>query len=231
MDDQLIMGILLIIVGTALGLIAVALVLNRRDDRIEQPVGDAEEEEVAEEEEEVEQPAEDEEEAESEDDEDEQEAEVDERDEADDLEPTAPRERNLVAEVYREEVTGRLIVRAGDHEYTDSRQIDDEGERRRLAYAASDFADWFQGEFEPSGRPVAAAGQAPAAPDQMLEEINEILQRSLVGTSDRGVRLFPDTAGGVKVFIGVKSYGIEDVPDKEIKDLIRQAVAEWEAGQ
>ena len=67
--------------------------------------------------------------------------------------------------------------------------------------------------------------------DQMLEEINAILQRSLAGTPDRGVRLLPDATSGVKVLIGVKRYEIHDVPDDEIKDLTRQAVAEWEAGQ
>ena len=158
--------------------------------------------------------------------------EEDEIEEAEEMESPAPRERQLVAEIYREEVTGKIIVRAGDQEYLDGKQIESEAERRRLAYAASDLSDWFQGEFEFGERSATASStQQSASSDQMLEEISVILQRSLAGTPDRGVRLIPDSVAGVKVLIGVKSYQIEDVPNDEIKDLIRQAVAEWEAGQ
>jgi len=229
-DDQLVIGILLIIVGIAIGLIAVAVVLNRREDQLAaelDPETEEPEDEAAPESEEDD-PA-------SELDEDEPDSEIDEgeqAEEAGDAEQQAQLERQLIAEIYREEVTGKLIVRAGEQEYLDGKQIESETERRRLAYAASDLSDWFQGEFEFGGRSAAASSpQQAESSDQMLEEINEILQRSLASTPDRGVRLFPDGVGGVKVMIGVKSYEVEDVPDDEIKDLIRQAVAEWEAGQ
>ena len=230
MDDQLVIGILLIIVGIAIGLIAVAVVLNRREDQLadeldpetegteDQPAPESEEDDPV-----------------SELDQDKPIGEGEPSEQADDAEeqaPTAPLERQLIAEIYREEVTGKLIVRAGDQEYLDGKQIENQADRRRLAYAASDLSDWFQGEFEFGGRSAAASSPQQAdSSDQMLEEINEILQRSLSSTPDRGVRLFPDGVGGVKVMIGVKSYEVEDVPDDEIKDLIRQAVAEWEAGQ
>ena len=232
MDDQLMLGILLIIVGIAIGLIAVAVVLNRREDRIAAEMGletnDADDEEPVDSEE-AEPVDEDEPTPEADDDEPSEEDKIEETEE---MESPTPRERQLVAEIYREEVTGKLIVRAGDQEYLDGKQIESEVERRRLAYAASDLSDWFQGEFEFSGRSTTTSStQQSASSDQMLEEINANLQRSLAGTPDRGVRLIPDTVTGVKVLIGVKSYEIEDVPDDEIKDLIRQAVAEWEAGQ
>ncbi len=233
MDDQLMLGILLIIVGIAIGLIAVAVVLNRREDRIAADTGletnDADDQEPSDSEEE--EPA-----TEVDGDEPAPEADPsedsDEIVEAEEIESATPRERQLVAEIYREEVTGKLIVRAGGQEYLDGKQIENEAERRRLAYAASDLSDWFQGEFEFGGRSAAASSAQRSAPsDQMIVEINDILQRSLAGTPDRGVRLISDSVGGVKVYIGIKSYEIEDVPDLEIKDLIRQAVAEWEASQ
>ncbi len=227
MDDQLVIGILLIIVGIAIGLIAVAVVLNRREDRIAAEA-DLETEDTKDEASEEDDPV-------SEVDEDEPDSEIDEgepAEEADDAVQQTQLERQLIAEIYREEVTGKLIVRAGDQEYLDGKQIGSVAERRRLAYAASDLSDWFQGEFEFGGRSAAASSpQQAESSDQMLEEINEILQRSLASTPERGVRLLPDGVGGVKVMIGVKSYEIEDVPDDEIKELIRQAVTEWEAGQ
>ena len=233
MDDQLVIGILLIIVGIAIGLIAVAVVLNRREDQLAAELDPETEDTVDEAAPEFE-----EDDPLSELDEDEPDSEInedepsEEADDAGEQAPPAPLERQLIAEIYREEVTGKLIVRAGDQEYLDGKQIENEADRRRLAYAASDLSDWFQGEFEFGGRSAAASSpQQAESSDQMLEEINEILQRSLANTPDRGVRLFPDGVGGVKVMIGVKSYEIDDVPDDEIKDLIRQAVAEWEAGQ
>jgi hypothetical protein len=248
MDDQLMLGILLIIVGIAIGLIAVAVVLNRRENRIarletnHQELSDSEEEEPAAEiDEDMLAPEADEDEPAPEADEDRPAPEADEDEasedsdevvEAEEIEAPTPRERQLVAEIYREEVTGKLIVRAGGQEYLDVGQIESEADRRRLAYAASDLSDWFQGEFEFGGRSAAASSaQQSASSDRMLEEISAILQRSLAGTPDRGIRLIPDAVAGVKVLIGVKSYEIDDVPDDEIKNLIRQAVAEWEAGQ
>ena len=235
MDDQMMLGILLIIVGIAVALIAVALVLNRREGR------NPEELDRESEDQEQDAPSDTADLAEQTTPEEEQEGEPsDELDEeipqseAEKLGPPpggAPRERRLIAEIYREDVTGRLVVRSGDHEYRDGKDIENEAERRRLAYAASDLADWFQGEFELGGRTAASSTQHRSSPDRMLEEINEVLQRSLAGKHDRGVRLIPDVSSGVKVLIGVKSYEIEDVPDKEIKRLIRQAVAEWEAAQ
>lgn len=239
MDDQLMLGILLIIVGIAIGLIAVAVVLNRREDRIEAELGletDHEEPSGSEQEEPATEVDDDEPALEAqpaaEADDDEPLEEVDEIEETEEIESPTPRERQLVAEIYREEVTGKLIVRAGGQEYLDAKQIENEAERRRLAYAASDLSDWFQGEYEFGGRSAAASStQQSASSDRMLEEISAILQASLAGTPDRGIRLIPDAVAGVKVLIGVKSYEIDDVPDDEIKNLIRQAVAEWEAGQ
>ena len=230
MDDQLMLGILLIIVGIAVGLIAVAVVLNRREDRMalletngmeEQESSNSDKEEPVDEDElapeaDVYEPSE----------------EADKIDKAEEHGSPAPRERQLVAEIYREEVTGKLIVRVGGREYLDGKQIESEADRRRLAYAASDLSDWFQGEYE-FGEPSIAASSTKqsASSDRMVAEINDILQRSLAGTPDRGVRLISDSVAGVKVLIGVKSYDIDGVPDDEIKDLIRQAVAEWEASR
>jgi len=235
MDEQQMLGILLIIVGIAVALIAVALVLNRREGRnpeeLDRESEDQEQDEPSDTADSAEQTTpEEEQEGESRDEPDEEIS----QSEAEKLEAPpdgAPRERRLIAEIYREDVTGRLIVRSGDHEYRDGKDIENEAERRRLAYAASDLADWFQGEFELGGRIAASSTQHRSSPGRMLEEINELLQRSLTGTPDRGVRLIPDVSSGVKVLIGVKSYEIEDVPDKEIKGLIRKAVAEWEAAQ
>lgn len=229
------LGILLIIVGIAVALIAVALVLNRREDRNEEdldqesdPEGD---EEPLDTEDVAEQPAPEEEDVEQPED---TEYEEDPQSEAEKLEippDESPRERRLIAEIYREDVTGRLVVRTADREYRDATEIENEAVRRRLAYAASDLADWFQGEFEHTSRTAATPTQQSFSPNRMLEEINEVLQRSLADTPDRGIRLVPDSTSGVKVLIGVKSYEIEDVPDKKIKGLIRKAVADWEAGQ
>ena len=63
-------------------------------------------------------------------------------------------------------------------------------------------------------------------------QIDEILQEKLKGSSleGRGIRLVDHPGEGMAVAVGLDSYGsIEEVPDPEIRDVIRQAVSEWES--
>jgi hypothetical protein len=93
----------------------------------------------------------------------------------------------------------------------------------------------------PVVRPDTAA--KPAVPRESLEEdkpapilsivgqIDAILQQRLAASplGSRGIRLQESPEGGVLVWVGVKKYQtVEDVPDPEIKALIRSAIREWE---
>jgi hypothetical protein len=67
----------------------------------------------------------------------------------------------------------------------------------------------------------------------MVEQISQILEAKLTAqsASSRGVRLVEGPGGVVRVYIGVQSYGLEEVPDPAIRAAIREAVAEWEASR
>ena len=64
----------------------------------------------------------------------------------------------------------------------------------------------------------------------LVDEVNEILERKLVesGLTHRGVRLSEDQEGSVRVYIGIQGYSMDEIPDPGIREVIRQAVAEWE---
>jgi len=240
MDQQLLVGVLLIIVGLAIGLIAVALVLNRRAAREEQAAQAPEQVEAAE----AAQP------------------ELDHRvatasgeGPAPDMvappsapppssesaplsiQPSAataaPAQRTLVAEIYRDERSGGLIVRSAGREYRALSLIEDEQLRMDLTILATDLS----GRSSEGVRTTAPPSEPRTPPRpgsrSMLEGINSILQRALAdaGNKAKGVQLIPDAAGGVKVLIGLKSYALDEVPDEEIRRLIRESVAEWEASQ
>lgn len=243
---------MLIIVGVAVGLIAVAVVMNRRAERGEMPgaqpgaseeLRESEREpnrieamQIAQEPESKRAPSQGEVEMEPEPPADTPdigpraapEKQVEERP----VEWAGSHARQLVAEIYREEVSGELVVKLADMEYRNLADIEDEQVREQLSSAASDLTRWFAEDLPPSHSPSEQRAPAPAG-RSMLEGINSILQRSLAtsGLRERGIRLVPDAAGGVKVLIGLKSYTLDEVPDEEIRRLIRESVTEWEAGQ
>ncbi|HMZ08022.1 MAG TPA: hypothetical protein PK078_10420 [Anaerolineales bacterium] len=65
----------------------------------------------------------------------------------------------------------------------------------------------------------------------MVQQIDTVLQKRLAGTplEKAGIRLQDSPQGGLEVYIGVQKYdAIEDVPDANIKSIIREAIAEWE---
>jgi hypothetical protein len=148
-----------------------------------------------------------------------------------------PPERVIpVASLLRDEVTGGLVVRVGDREYRTARELLASQDRQRMEYTAAELSRWLGAE-KAAPRPTPpepAAKPVPRRPLSMVEQINEILERKLEERPQvkRGVRLAEGAGGGIKVYIGIDAYtAIDDVPDEDVRQLIRDAVAEWEAGQ
>lgn len=65
----------------------------------------------------------------------------------------------------------------------------------------------------------------------VIEEVNEILQRKLHGSSlaGKGIHLMENHNKEIRFWVGLESYDdVEDIPDPEIRKLIDEAVKEWE---
>lgn len=65
----------------------------------------------------------------------------------------------------------------------------------------------------------------------MVQQIDSVLQKRLAGTplEKAGIRLQDSSQGGLEVYIGLQKYEtIEDVPDANVKSIIRESIAEWE---
>ena len=72
---------------------------------------------------------------------------------------------------------------------------------------------------------------AEAAPTTMVGQINMLLQARIANTkfASQGVSMIESVSGGVNVYVGLNRYeGIDEIPDEEVKALIRAAIAEWE---
>jgi len=78
---------------------------------------------------------------------------------------------------------------------------------------------------------TARPGPEPGSPTTMVGQIDAILQARLTGTelANRAVRLTESPEGGAIIWIGLQRYaGVADVPDPDIKAVIKAAIAEWE---
>lgn len=147
--------------------------------------------------------------------------------------PPGPRATIPVADLLRDEVTGSLIVRVGDHEYRTPDELKNSEDWTRLEYAASDLAEWIAGASVADRAIAVTTEERPAPPQSMIEQINEILQKKLIDVSGelKALRLVEGPGGAVRVLIGVRSFSLDEVPDPEASQLIRDAVAEWEGRQ
>jgi len=74
--------------------------------------------------------------------------------------------------------------------------------------------------------------RGPGAGEKSIaQQIDEILQERLSGSplEKRAIRLMELPEKGMVVMVGLEQYdSVDAVPDEDIRDLIRQAVAEWE---
>ncbi len=152
----------------------------------------------------------------------------------DDLPEPARGERIQVAMLLRDEVSGKLIVKIDDVEYEDREALKDSRHWTRVEYAARDLSQWVEVTERKPAVPVGREKEIPdVKPKSMIEQIDQILQDRIESSkrADLAVRLTEGPGGTARVLIGVNSYEIADVPDPEIKTLIREAVATWEATQ
>ena len=144
-----------------------------------------------------------------------------------------PGPRIQIATLLRDEVSGELIIEVGNREYRSSEELRDSQDWIRVEYAASDLSKWIE---MPLRRPAPEREidvSEHIKPMSMIEQINEILQKKVAssGQSQLAVQLIEGAEGSAKVLIGVHSYELGEVPDESISTLIREAVADWEAGQ
>jgi hypothetical protein len=243
MDNQLVLGVILIVVGIALALLAYAFILNRREQDPETPAAPAAEAEAS-----IMPQA----------------AAAPPADRAAVAPPAAAlatasvpppaaplvtppmaaapppapgpspvplqsRRTLAVATLLRDEVTGKISVLVGGREYTSVDELRASRDYTRVEYAAADLAQWL-GPAAVRERSTERAKEEAKKPLSMVEQIDAILQRKMAESGGpRGVRLVEGSDGSLRVFVGVLSYAYEGVPDDEVKRMIREAVAEWEA--
>lgn len=140
----------------------------------------------------------------------------------------------FTAELFRNRKTGSLIMTIGEQRYSKAAEIKDHETLGRLEEAVAALTQWLAltDTALPSPEDIAKAKaeEAAAKHKTMIEEINEIIeQRSEEGEAPKGLRLFEGPEGTVRVYVGVNSYEVDEVPDKKIHSVIKTAVAEWEA--
>ncbi|MGD8814028.1 MAG: hypothetical protein PVI78_06085 [Anaerolineales bacterium] len=139
-----------------------------------------------------------------------------------------------IATLLRDSKTGKLLVEIGEQRYADASDLDDQKLQASLIVAASDFTQWLKDPESEKGETIPQEEEPKPTPKlkSMIDEINEILEKkSAEGKAPLGLRLLEEEDGTLRVFVGVKGYAIEEVPDKKVQRVIKEAVAEWEALQ
>ena len=149
-----------------------------------------------------------------------------------DFEPQAG-PRISIATLLRDDVTGQLIVKVGDTEYHNPDDLRASNDWTRVEFAASDLQTWIIKDAPSQPRVELEPEPVEPKPTSMIEQINVILQEKIdaSGRAHLGVRLLESPSGAARVLIGVQSYDLADVPDEDIRQLIQEAVAIWEADQ
>jgi hypothetical protein len=115
----------------------------------------------------------------------------------------------------------------------------------RAARSASDQAPAAPGEYRPLPPPSMnpfkqmavlreMAKNPPPAPKGITEQIDDVLQERIIGTPliHRGLHVRPGPRGDAIFEADGQSYSsVDELPDVEVRDAIRAAIAEWESKQ
>lgn len=141
------------------------------------------------------------------------------------------------ARLLRDPETKRLMIEVGDSQYRSMEALRISDDWTHVSSLFSDLLAWMV-KKEPAAEVAEdqAQRETKSAPDSgksMIEQINDILRERMAEREDEpaGVRLMAGTDGSIRVFVGLESYSMDEVPDPEVREVIRQAVTEWESRQ
>ena len=153
-----------------------------------------------------------------------------------------------------ERVSGALKLRIDGETVEYKSDLSPEQGKRLLALVMS-LRPWIEGvKTAPPPAHLPADAKIPHSPPQpapkvdlvrnpeldefafsnltMTEQINSVLQKNLEGHSlkYRGISLGTAPDGGLLIRVGLDKYkAITEVPEQAIQDVLREAIADWEA--
>jgi type IV secretory pathway VirB10-like protein len=145
--------------------------------------------------------------------------------------PPPPPRTIDVGRLLRDEVSGALLIAVGPRLYRTVDELRSSDDWLRMEKAAGELQVWFAAPPKPKPIEERRSEEAASRAGSMLDQINAILERklALVPALPQGIRLAPSPEGGVRVLIGLQAYALDQVPDPRINQLIRESVSEWES--
>lgn len=140
--------------------------------------------------------------------------------------------------LIRDPDTGKLAIQVGNRLFGSMSELKNTEAWEQIGELFEELHAWMtvvppQTPSAPRTPKTGAAEPTKKAPAalSMVEEINEILAEKLTAseTAPQGVHLAEGGDGSIRVFIGVQGYAMDQVPNEEVRRLIREAVSEWES--
>lgn len=140
---------------------------------------------------------------------------------------------NTVATILRNPETGQVILQVEGRPFISAKALKSSSVWPDVESALSELLLWLSEAADSENLGADIPGTTMPRRKTMIDEMNEILSGMGQDASGklRGVRLVEGAGGSVRVYVGIENYVLEDVPDPEVRRLIREAVQEWESRQ
>jgi len=128
------------------------------------------------------------------------------------------------ATLFREAVTGRIVVKVGDRQYESVDSLKNSKDWPRVQSLSTDLSDWILDKPKPSTpqNKVGIVKTTPSAKGRSSDTDSMI---------SREIELVEGLLGALEVRIGNEKFPIDEVPYENVRDLIQNSVSQWENSQ
>ena len=145
------------------------------------------------------------------------------------------------AALFREAVTGRIVVKVGDRQYESVDSLKNSKDWPRVQSLSTDLSDWILDKPKPSPTQdqaviekmtLSVEGRSSDS-DSMIAQINQIIEKKVKSMDGerREIELVEGLLGALQVRVGTEKFPIDEVPYENVRDLIQDSVSQWENSQ